>query len=210
MSTLITHFCDRARPQSYLPVDILRMTAPDRLASILWEGRLRSFTTYSGGDPATCFTEATIAGLEFLIRVRCYQPWGLVFERQSIYEAGGGPVWYARQSEYAQIHKLGPRAQAWAVRLEAGSSDFLEEREWRIPVAPISPGEPAVLLRGLPLVALLVGDPHWRPIRQGYVQPSGTQQQVWGPLLPSTVLHVPLWWWDPAKPQLWQLPPLLA
>lgn len=209
MSALITHFCDRARPQSYPPVDIVRMSAQDRLGSILWEGRLRSFTTYSGGDPASCFTEATVGGLEFLIRARGYQPWALVFERQSIYDAGGGPVWYVRQPEYAQIPRLGLRAQAWAVRLEAGSSDWLEEREWRIPVAPTAAGDQAVLLSNLSLVALLVGDAHWRPVREGYFQRPGTAHQEWGPTLPSILRQIPLWWWDPTAGKLWQLPPFL-
>ncbi len=100
LSAVLTHFCDRARPQAAgIPAEITSMAAPQRLASILWESRLRAFVTYSGGDPAICLTEVTLNGLNFLIRERHYQPWGLVFDRQSVYDAGGGPVWYARPDE---------------------------------------------------------------------------------------------------------------
>jgi hypothetical protein len=32
------------------------MTAQKRLESILWQGKLWGFTTFSGGVPAVCFT----------------------------------------------------------------------------------------------------------------------------------------------------------
>jgi hypothetical protein len=42
LSPVLTHFCDRARPQAGIPAEITSMTAPQRLASILWESRLRA------------------------------------------------------------------------------------------------------------------------------------------------------------------------
>ena len=79
LSALLTHFCSRGRPLGAgVPPDVHAMSASDRLRSILWEQRLRAFVTYSGGDPAVCITEATLAGLQFLIGKRGYQPWGLV------------------------------------------------------------------------------------------------------------------------------------
>jgi hypothetical protein len=111
LSPVLTHFCDRARPQAGIPNAIISMAAPQRLASILWESRLRAFVTYSGGDPATCLTEATLNGLNFLIGRRNYQPWGLVFDRQSVYDAGGGPVWYARSDEYYSVRQISSRVQ---------------------------------------------------------------------------------------------------
>jgi hypothetical protein len=111
------------------------MTAPQRLESILWQSRLRAFVTYSGGDPAICLTEATLPGLGFLIGRRSYQPWGLVLDRQSVFDAGGGPVWYARPEEYYSVQKISSRVKSWLVRLEPGSSDWLEEQEWRVPIS---------------------------------------------------------------------------
>jgi hypothetical protein len=143
------------------------MAAPQRLESILWESRLKAFVTYSGGDPAICLTEATLNGLNFLIGRRHYQPWGLVFDRQSVYDAGGGPVWYARPDEYFSLGRISSRVQSWLVRLEPGSSDWLEEREWRIPLSATAAPEPALPLQALRLVALLVGNQNWLPTHVG-------------------------------------------
>ena len=93
LSGVLTHFCYRNRPQPSVPPGIQGMTARQRLESILWQGKLWGFTTFSGGVPAVCFTEATLNGLNFMIGRRFYWPWGLVFDRQSIYDGGGGPVW---------------------------------------------------------------------------------------------------------------------
>jgi hypothetical protein len=113
-----------------------------RAAGSLASASLAGFVTYSGGDPAVCFTEATVTGLDFLLARRSYQPWGLVFDRQSVYDVGGGPVWYARPDEYSFLGSLcrsgaiNSRLQSWLVRLEPASSDWLEEQEWRIPLVP--------------------------------------------------------------------------
>jgi hypothetical protein len=206
LSAVLTHFCHRARPQAGIPAEIIGMVASQRLASILWESRLRAFVTYSGGDPAICLTEATLNGLNFLIRERHYQPWGLVFDRQSVYDAGGGPVWYARPDEYYSVGRISGRVKSWLVRLEPGSSDWVEEREWRIPVSAAP--EPALPLQALRLVALLVGDQNWLPTRVGWALSPVTGLQVYGPTVPGPLAGIPRWWWDPAARQLYQLPAL--
>ena len=208
LSPVLTHFCDRARPQVGLPGEITSMTAPQRLASILWQSRLRAFVTYSGGDPAICLTEATLQGLNFLIGRRHYQPWGLVFDRQSVYDAGGGPVWYARSDEYNSVRQISRRVQSWLVRLEPGSSDWLEEQEWRIPISASVAPEPALPLSALRLVALLVGDQTWSPTRVGWALSPITGSQVYGPTVPGLLSGIPRWWWDPAAEHLYQLPAL--
>ena len=98
-------------------MDIRSMTAFVRLESILWQQRLHTFVTFSGGDPAVAFTEAKLPGLQFLIEQRGYQPWGLLLHRQSVYDAGGGPVWHARPEQHAVLRQY-PRLRSWAVRLE--------------------------------------------------------------------------------------------
>lgn len=206
MSALITHFADRGRPQA-LPPYLNQLDARGRIESILWGNRLRAFITWSGGDPAVCFTEATVLGLQYLIGQVGYSPWGLVFDRQSVYDEGGGPVWYARADEYLAIKDLGPRAQAWRVRLEAGESDWLEEREWRIPVTPGL--EPSVPLQHLKLVAVLVGDANWSPLRLApFRDPAdGLLKEL--PALPAILRGVPRWFWNPAARRLEAMPALL-
>lgn len=85
------------------------------------------------------------------------------------------------------------RLQSWVVRL-GGGADWLEEREWRIPLLP-APYEPALPLQTLRLVAVLVGDQHWSPARSG--------------LLPRIISGVPRWWSNPADGLFYSLPPLL-
>lgn len=208
MSAIITHFCDRGRPQA-LPPQVTELDARGRVESILWESQLRAFVTWSGGDPAVCFTEATVQGLEYLIREVGYAPWGIVFDRQSIYDQGGGPVWYARAEEYQAIRDLGSRAQAWRVRLEAGQSDWLEEREWRIPVVFEVGPEPAVPLVSLKVVALLVEDANWSPLRLAWIPDPADGHVKELPALPAVLRGVPRWWWNPMTRRLESLPPLL-
>lgn len=99
LSPVLTHFCGRGRSHAHsqgVPDEIVRMSPQERLESILWDEHLRAFVTFSGGDPAVCFTESTWhAGVKFLIDKRGYPPWGLVLGRDSVYAAGGAPVWYA-------------------------------------------------------------------------------------------------------------------
>jgi hypothetical protein len=85
------------------------------------------------------------------------------------------------------------RLQTWLVQL-GGTSDWLDEREWRVPLAP-APAEPALNLRSLGLRALLVGDQDWSPARSGR--------------LPPILAGVPRLWRSPADGIIYQLPPLL-
>ena len=209
LSPILTHFCSRCRPfGAQVPANICSMSAPDRLASILWQGELLTFVTFSGGDPAVCFTEATLAGLQFMIKQRRYEPWGLMADRQSVYDAGGGPVWYARPEQYQALRQLDPRLRSWAVRLEPGS-DWLEEREWRIVRSTTAPGQPlAVPLSRLRLVGLIVGDPSWTGARYEYCVAAATGQLTWGSFFPPLAAGLPRWWWNPAHAQFQLLPPL--
>lgn len=50
LSPVLTDFCPRTRSQADIPVEITSIAAPQRLASILWESRLRALVTYSRDD----------------------------------------------------------------------------------------------------------------------------------------------------------------
>jgi hypothetical protein len=168
------------------------MKPPERLASILRDGRLLAFETYSKGDPAVCFTESSWPGFKFLMRKCAYEPWGLMVARRSVEDVGGGPVWYARPKQYWALNGLDPRLRSWAVRLDRGSS-WLKEREWRIVPDPASGPWRGVPLSELRLAGLLVGDPQW----------PGTEHSF-----TPCVAGVPRFWWDPSSAQLQRLPPL--
>jgi len=126
-SDVLIHFCARNRPvRGGLPQDIAAMTPEKRLESILWEGQVRTFETFSGGWPAVCFTEAGSLDAHYLIARRGYAPWGLIFNRQTVHAAGGGSVWYARHEDYEALGRmedgqLCDRLRTWAVRVGPGS-----------------------------------------------------------------------------------------
>jgi hypothetical protein len=206
LSQVLIHFCDRARPLGRdIPEEILGMSPPERLTSILWDGHLRVFVTDSGGDPVVCFTESTWRGLDYVIGERSRAPWGVIFERQSVYDAGGGPTWHARPEEHQALGQLSPRLRSWAVRLDPGS-DWLQQREWRIPREPGA----AVALCELRLVGLLVGDPRWTGARWEHCVSAATGQHQWGSFFPPLPSGLPRYWWDPRSAQLQQLPPLFG
>lgn len=209
LSPLLTHFCDRGRPPGpSVPQAIRNLGAADRLTSILQGQQLQAFTTFSGGNPAVCFTESTLPGIEFLLKNRGYRPWALVFDRQGVYDSGGGPVWYTRPAEYAKLEQLGdPALQSWTVRLDPGS-DWLEEQEWRIPVIPPGYGlTPAVSPLTLNLVALIVGDPYWNGAQEReYFDEQGYPTR--GLFLPHLPPRLPRWHWNAQRQCLEDVGPL--
>jgi hypothetical protein len=201
LSPALTHFCSRGRPlNSSVPPDIAAMSAQRRLEEILWSGTIKAFVTYSQGDPAVCMTETKKAGLDFLIRDRYYEPWALIFQRQNVYDAGGGPVWYARPEEYSTLGRVDPKLRSWAVRLDPGS-DWLEEREWRVP-RPMAPfgGAPSIPLAELGLVGLIVGDLGWTAGR--YLATGTSDGRPPGIYLPAAIQGLPRFLWNPTTRQL--------
>ncbi len=205
LSPVLTHFCGRGRADGpHVPPEIQQLTAPNRLTFILWQQILRTFVTFSGGDPATCFTEAKLEGLQFMIQHRSYQPWGLLFQRQHVYDAGGGPVWHARQAQY-DVLRQDPQLRSWAVRLEAGSSEWLEEREWRIVRHSDVP------LLELRPTGLLVGDPSWTGaqwVPNAGQSPLGYYFPTPGSYFPPLAAGLPRLYWNPAIAQFQRLEPL--
>jgi hypothetical protein len=199
LSNVLTHFCGRGRPPGNDVPDQIRDMAPeDRLASILRDGFIRAYDARSGGYPAVCFTEARHAGLDFMMRLRGYKPWGLMFDRASVHRAGGGPVWHARDAEAEALRKLDPILRSWVVRLGEGS-DWLEEREWRIVLGPTSDPSSKVPLERLRLVGILIGDVQWTGAHSG--------QTTEVPASPPLAAGVPRYQWDRSNCRLVRVEP---
>lgn len=213
---LLIHFCGRPfgrQPTPFVPADVRAMTAEARLHQILWQQQLSGFPPFGAASPMICFSESPPDHLGWLLR-RGWQPWGLVFTRQSLYQVGGGPVWYTRSPQYDELSEA---HRSWAVRLDANpyrKSDWLHEREWRVP-------HPGLYLPPGSVVAVITGRPDWQPWgvvnRELMVDPE-TGGQV-DPSYPNAVPQVvpvtelpPLWgtvqkWhWDVATGQVVQSP----
>lgn len=170
----LIHFCGRPEgtsPTPYLPEDIDWMASSRRLDEILWEKQLRGFPPF-GADrdqPMVCLSESPPDHLAWLLQ-RGWQPWGLLFNRQDVYDAGGGPVWYAREAQYRDLGRV---HRPWAVRFETNPgnrSDWLHEREWRI---PLSPERPWLDLDVVPPVGVLLGEPDWEPSERSIMVDTG-------------------------------------
>ena len=104
--------------------------------------------------------------LHWLLHDQAFPQWALLFTREWVYQAGGGPVWYTRK---AQHRTLTAEQRNWAVRLEGYTSDWLHEREWRVPVIP---GFTGLQITAGIVKAVLTGEPTWAPWRR-VLEPTG-------------------------------------
>jgi hypothetical protein len=204
------HFCGGRQgrlPNWRVPDEVRNMSGRDRLESILWGEQLRTFVPFSGWDPAVCFTEAMGEGIKFMIQRQGYEPWGVAFDKQSVYNVGGGPVWYSRREQVERLERLDPSLLSWAVLLDAPNYDWRWEREWRI-VRPSVSGE-GVALSELRLACLLVGDPSWTGARYDYCIAADTGQPRWDNFLPRLLPRgLPRGWWNAITGNIEWLAPL--
>ena len=123
---------------------LIHFTRGNSLADAFWvlrkimsERRLRAGNyMIRGGYRCVCFTEAPLAAVAegFFTGVppSRYAPFGLMFEKSLIFAAGGRPVIYESEPEFAILHQ----EIRWRhVRYEPTGEnpvDFTWEREWRI------------------------------------------------------------------------------
>jgi hypothetical protein len=184
-----------------VPESITAMSADQRLMSILYQGSIYPFRTFTG-HPAVCMTGCSWAGLEFLISRRDYQPWGLMFDRQAVFAAGGGPVWHVRDDVMDELPPTS-RLRRWAVRL-GDRSDWLEEREWRVPRDSRADGTvPPIPLAELGLFGVIVGDPKWWcpvPARDLV-----GDEPPWVETCDDALRELKKYWWDPSREALVQV-----
>jgi hypothetical protein len=153
----LIHFTGRNGGRFAVPDDIRALSYPDRLARILYQGRIRAVPTFgTGGRAIVAFTESSQASVLRLISEGSYTPWGIGFSKQIIFDQGGGPVLYVRGDEWdATTAALPDPVRARAVRFWPGAawqegdplildaqqlpdaianeSQWLHEREWRVP-----------------------------------------------------------------------------
>jgi hypothetical protein len=216
----LIHFCGRppdSKMTPSVPTWIAQQAASERLNNILGSGTLYGFPPHGAkqpGDylletpppgaiqPMLCLSESPPQHMDWLLNTRGWQPWGLFFHRQWVYNVGGGPVWYTRKEQHDAL-----RADQlpWAVCLDANShkSDWLHEREWRIPLPPENGALPLPIGT---LAGILIGDPGWKPTDPGnplwqriprlWWEPRSRQLWCWDPITRQFG-----WWWDPITKQ---------
>jgi hypothetical protein len=102
-----------------------------------------------------------------LIKEKSFAPWGLVMCRDWAYDVGGGPCWPVRNDLWpATVGALDARSRTFCVRLEPGMSEWLHEKEWRIPVEDGQLHLPPDAIMGV-----IVGERGWCPAKEGFDDP---------------------------------------
>jgi hypothetical protein len=155
LSQEVIHLTGRCGPHhAALPVEISEMTAVERLASILRQQHIQAFPAFGIGVdvPVVCFSEATLKGIHYLVDgaggAPRYEPYGIAFTKQTVFEHGGGPALYVRGDEWDLVSQLPAALRGRATRYWPGAdpdpgegplqpalrtmSLWTHEREWRI------------------------------------------------------------------------------
>jgi hypothetical protein len=130
-----------------------------------------------------------------------YAPWGLIFDRARLIDAGARPVLYLSSDEMERTDDLPIRLRNRRVRYDPGHSDWLHEREWRICYRPVH--SPYLELdRGL-VVSVIVGKRGWVPppaiierrtfhVADGAMVASGSSMRI---RYSAAADHLARWWW---------------
>jgi len=144
----VIHFTGRAGPRINVDTQIKNLPAQERLLHIVVDQRIRGFQTFGAGAPVVCLTESTRAAVTTLIGAGRYEPCGIGFSKQFAFERTGGPAVYVRGDEWPSVSALPQPLRSRAVRFWPGAdpdageflpshlsspSEWLHEREWRVP-----------------------------------------------------------------------------
>jgi hypothetical protein len=84
----------------------------DTLRSILSERKLKGGNSYiNGGYRCVCFSEAPISALAMLLAMPHatdfrYLPFGVMVDKQWLYDQGGRPVIYQPDAEFELLHAI--------------------------------------------------------------------------------------------------------
>jgi hypothetical protein len=190
----LVHFSGRAGNYSDLEDDVAAMSAAGRLESILRSQTIWTGHPFKTASPVVCFSEATRKGLNHLIGVVGYQPWGIVFHRDLVYNWGGSPVFHYRPDEWEGHREALPaHLRPRFVRFEAGKSEWLWEREWRI---VFEDGAPGFQFAPDQVEAIIVGNREWS------LKEIGTLEDGWGDTqeflaTPDWAPTCERWCWNP-------------
>lgn len=164
VSDHLIHFTGRNGLRMGVGSEISLLSPADRLLRILVEGRIRGFATFgTSGAEIVALTESTQPTVRKVIADGRYVPFGIGFSKQTVFEKNGGPVLYVRGDEWddaretlpgplrARLVRFWPGAEADAGEELpdhlANESQWLHEREWRVPGDfPFNWGEVAFLI----------------------------------------------------------------
>ena len=126
--------------------EIKTMTAYQRVINILKEGRIIASKMPWTGAKAVCFTESPWNGL--IAHTERYSPYGIGFEKRSLFAKHGGPALYVRPDHFTMqedekngfseyllpfVTPFSPSYRPKSMKSDIGNCDYSHEREWRVP-----------------------------------------------------------------------------
>jgi hypothetical protein len=147
--------------------------ASRRLLRVVGTGSILATVPYGNDLGAACFTESTARGVSWLIAERHFVPFGIAFTKTFLFARGGAPAIIIRGDEWNHVRQLPPQLRARAIRLWPGAmpepgewlpshlqsrSEWLGEREWRVPA---DAGTPALTFETADIAFLVVPDGEW-------------------------------------------------
>lgn len=147
--------------------------ASRRLLQVVSDGAIVSSIPYGNDLGAACFTESTARGVSWLISMNHFAPFGIAFTKTFVFAHGGAPAIIVRGDEWKYVQALTPELRARTVRLWPGAdpepgeslpahlqtrSEWLAEREWRVPAAA---GTAAITFETDDIAFLVVPDADW-------------------------------------------------
>ena len=166
----LIHFTERTGPRINVDPAIEALPGQERLLRILVDGVVRGFQTFGAGAPVVCLTESVKASVMRLIHDRRYEPCGIGFSKQHVFDRNGGPALYVRGDEWSTATATLPQPlRCRLVRFWPGAepdpgeglpdhlltkSEWLHEREWRVPTE--------LRFDWQDVKFLIVPDPHWQ------------------------------------------------
>src|SRR5574341_1848296 len=128
LSNEVIHLTGRCGPHHFsFPTELDEMTAEERLVSILNQEQIMAFPVLSVGvdDPVVCFSEATIEGIRKLVGgaggAPRYEPYGIAFAKQTVFDHDGGPALYVRGDEWHLVSQLPEPLRGRATRFWPGA-----------------------------------------------------------------------------------------
>lgn len=147
--------------------------ASRRLLQVLSAGAIVASIPYGSDLGAACFTESTARGVSWLISRNHFAPYGIAFTKTFVFAHRGAPAIVVRGDEWNYVRMLPPELRARTVRLWPGAdpgpgeslpfhlqtrSEWLGEREWRVPAAA---GTAAITFETNDIAFLVVPDAEW-------------------------------------------------
>ena len=147
--------------------------ASRRLLQVVEGGAILATLPYGNDLGAACFTESTVRGVSWLIARKHFVPYGIAFTKAFLFNNGGAPAIVIRGDEWRHVRNLPPELRARTIRLWPGAtadlgevlpahletrSEWLGEREWRVPA---DTGTPAIRFGTDDIAFLVVPDAGW-------------------------------------------------